>query len=111
MDAWVERELGDSDFPDQRLKTRLGKLLGDLRRRIGSSHDDPAPLLDAQACVVHAEEDALILFHDLAPRRWVRRSTGCAIRVGGRSSITPCRSWAQPGVAASRRSRMSLTPP
>jgi hypothetical protein len=37
MDAWVERELADSDFPDQRLKTRLGKLLGDLGQRIGST--------------------------------------------------------------------------
>lgn len=37
MDAWVEHELGDSDFPDQRLKTRLGKLLGDLGRRIGGT--------------------------------------------------------------------------
>ena len=36
MDAWVERELGD-DFPDQRLKARLGKLLGDLGRRIGGT--------------------------------------------------------------------------
>src|SRR5262245_38233269 len=36
MDAWVERELG-GDFPDQRLKTRLGKLLGDLGRRIGET--------------------------------------------------------------------------
>ncbi|MBM3980433.1 MAG: hypothetical protein FJ304_09120 [Planctomycetes bacterium] len=37
MDAWVERELGDSAFPDRRLKTRLGKLLGDLGRRIGGT--------------------------------------------------------------------------
>lgn len=37
MDAWVERELGDRDFPDRRLKTRLGKLLGDLGQRIGST--------------------------------------------------------------------------
>lgn len=37
MDAWVAHELGDRDFPDQRLKTRLGKLLGDLGRRIGST--------------------------------------------------------------------------
>src|SRR5688572_22958352 len=36
MDAWVERELG-GDFPDQRLKARLGKLLGDLGRRIGGT--------------------------------------------------------------------------
>ena len=36
MDAWVERELGGA-FPDQRLKARLGKLLGDLGRRIGST--------------------------------------------------------------------------
>ena len=36
MDPWVERELGD-DFPDQRLKARLGKLLGDWGRRIGGT--------------------------------------------------------------------------
>jgi Transposase DNA-binding/Transposase DDE domain len=36
MDAWVERELG-SEFPDRRLKTRLGKLLGDLSQRIGGT--------------------------------------------------------------------------
>lgn len=37
MDAWVDRELGDGDFPDLRLKARLGKLLGDLGRRIGGT--------------------------------------------------------------------------
>src|SRR5262245_58815190 len=37
MDAWVERELADGEFPDQRLKTRLGRLLGDLGQRIGGS--------------------------------------------------------------------------
>jgi hypothetical protein len=37
MDAWVERELGNSEFPDRRLKVRFGKLLGDLGRRIGST--------------------------------------------------------------------------
>jgi hypothetical protein len=36
-DAWVERELDGGEFPDQRLETRLGKLLGDLGRRIGES--------------------------------------------------------------------------
>src|SRR3954465_6303600 len=36
MDTWVERELGD-EFPDRRLKARLGKLLGDLGRRIGGT--------------------------------------------------------------------------
>ena len=45
MDAWVERELAGCHFPDQRLKTRLGKLLGDLgatdRRRSGA--DWPSP--------------------------------------------------------------------
>src|SRR4051812_17252323 len=34
MDAWVDRELG-GEFPDMRLKARLGKILGDLGRRIG----------------------------------------------------------------------------
>src|SRR3954452_9635230 len=37
MDAWVDRELGDGDFPDLRLKARLGKLLGDLGRRVGGT--------------------------------------------------------------------------
>src|SRR4051795_6411614 len=37
MDAWVNRELGDGSFPDRRLKARLGKLLGDLGRRIGGT--------------------------------------------------------------------------
>jgi hypothetical protein len=37
MDVWVERELDGCDFPDQRLKARLGKLLGDLGRRIGGT--------------------------------------------------------------------------
>lgn len=37
MDAWVERELADGEFPDPRLKARLGRLLGDLGRRIGGT--------------------------------------------------------------------------
>jgi hypothetical protein len=37
VDVWVERELDGGEFPDQRLKTRLGKLLGDLGRRIGAT--------------------------------------------------------------------------
>jgi hypothetical protein len=37
MDVWVERELDGCAFPDRRLKARLGKLLGDLGRRIGGT--------------------------------------------------------------------------
>jgi hypothetical protein len=37
MDVWVERELDGCEFPDRRLKARLGKLLGDLGRRIGGT--------------------------------------------------------------------------
>jgi hypothetical protein len=37
VDVWVERELDGCAFPDQRLKARLGKLLGDLGRRIGGT--------------------------------------------------------------------------
>src|SRR5438874_2808135 len=37
MDVWVERELDGCEFPDRRLKDRLGKLLGDLGRRIGGT--------------------------------------------------------------------------
>lgn len=44
MDAWVERELAAGEFPDERLKTRLGQLLGDLGTRIG--HTLPAACQD-----------------------------------------------------------------
>ena len=37
MDAWVEHELAGGTFPDPRLKTRLGRLLGDLGERIGGT--------------------------------------------------------------------------
>src|SRR3954471_19500695 len=37
MDSWVERELDGCAFPDRRLKARLGKLLGDIGRRIGGT--------------------------------------------------------------------------
>ncbi|HJZ53795.1 MAG TPA: transposase DNA-binding-containing protein [Gemmataceae bacterium] len=37
MDVWVERELVGGAFPDQRLKARLGKLLGDFGRRVGGA--------------------------------------------------------------------------
>src|SRR5262245_46297741 len=37
MDGWVERELGGAEFPDQRLKARLGRILADLGRRIGAT--------------------------------------------------------------------------
>ena len=37
MDVWVEHEVEGGEFPDQRLKSRLGKLLGELGRRIGNT--------------------------------------------------------------------------
>ena len=37
MDVWVERELVECEFPDQRLRTRLGKLIGDLSQQIGTT--------------------------------------------------------------------------
>jgi hypothetical protein len=37
MDAWVEHELVAGEFPDGRLKARLGRLLGDLGQRIGET--------------------------------------------------------------------------
>ena len=37
MDVWVDRELDGVEFPDQRLKTRLAKILGDLGRKIGET--------------------------------------------------------------------------
>lgn len=37
MEVWVEQELDGVEFPDSRLKTRLGKILGDLGQRVGDS--------------------------------------------------------------------------
>jgi len=37
MDVWVEREIEGCEFPDQRLKTRFGKLLGQLGEKIGAA--------------------------------------------------------------------------
>src|SRR5215207_7356145 len=37
MDVWVERELAGGDFPDPRLKARLGRLLGDFGQRVGAT--------------------------------------------------------------------------
>ncbi|REJ88240.1 MAG: transposase, partial [Planctomycetota bacterium] len=37
MEVWVEREIEGCEFPDQRLKTRFGKLLGQLGAKIGES--------------------------------------------------------------------------
>ncbi|PQO28952.1 IS4 family transposase [Blastopirellula marina] len=37
MDAWVEREVEACEFPDRRLKSRLGILMTELGRKIGGS--------------------------------------------------------------------------
>jgi hypothetical protein len=37
MDVWVERELGGGEFPDQRLKARLGALLTAFGQRVGGT--------------------------------------------------------------------------
>jgi hypothetical protein len=37
MDVWAERELDAGEFPDQRLKTRLGRLLSDFGQRVGGT--------------------------------------------------------------------------
>jgi hypothetical protein len=37
MDVWVERELEGGDFPDPRLRARLGRLLGDFGQRVGGT--------------------------------------------------------------------------
>ena len=37
MESWVAHELAGGTFPDARLKTRLGRLLGDLGDRIGGT--------------------------------------------------------------------------
>jgi hypothetical protein len=82
MDTWVERELGDSDFPDQRLKTRLGKLLGDLGRRIGST----VPL----ACQDWAATKAAYRFFD-------NQRVDEGVILGGHFAATAQRFAATPG--------------
>ncbi|MDA0836106.1 MAG: IS4 family transposase [Planctomycetota bacterium] len=37
MDVWVERELHGCNFPDERLKSRLGELLNQLGQKIGDT--------------------------------------------------------------------------
>lgn len=37
MEGWVEREMEACEFPDQRLKARFGKLLGQLGEKIGAA--------------------------------------------------------------------------
>lgn len=37
MDAWVEAEVVQSEFPDERLKHRFGKLLSSLGKKIGDT--------------------------------------------------------------------------
>lgn len=37
MEGWVGRELAGCEFPDQRLKSRMGRLLGRLGEKIGNS--------------------------------------------------------------------------
>jgi Transposase DNA-binding/Transposase Tn5 dimerisation domain len=37
MEGWVEREIAGCEFPDERLKTRFGKLLGELSEKIGAA--------------------------------------------------------------------------
>ncbi len=37
MDVWVRRELAGCEFPDQRLKTRLGKLMTDLGNTVDAT--------------------------------------------------------------------------
>ncbi len=37
MDVWVEQEIAECAFPDQRLKTRLGQLLSRLGQKIGAT--------------------------------------------------------------------------
>lgn len=37
MDGWVEREMEGCEFPDQRLKTRFGKVLSQLSDKVGAA--------------------------------------------------------------------------
>ncbi|REJ67202.1 MAG: hypothetical protein DWQ31_11960 [Planctomycetota bacterium] len=37
MEVWVEQEIEGCEFPDQRLKRRFGKLLGQLGEKIGAA--------------------------------------------------------------------------
>lgn len=82
MDAWVERELDGGLLPDRRLKSRLGKLLGDFGRRVGGTV--PA------ACQDWAATKAAYRFFDNP------RVTPDAI-LGGHFAATAARFAATPG--------------
>src|SRR6478672_7146590 len=79
---WVDRELNGGAFPDQRLKGRLGKLLGDLGQRIG----DTIPM----ACQDWAATKAAYRFFD-NPR------VDEAVILAGHFAATQVRFTATPG--------------
>ena len=59
MDVWVERELEGCEFPDKRLKSRLGKVLGELGERIGADAPDRVPGLGRdQGCLSVLQQPA-----------------------------------------------------
>jgi hypothetical protein len=82
MGAWVEHELKGCHFPDQRLKTRLGKLLSDLGQHVGRT----VPL----ACQDWAATKAAYRFFD-------NERVDESIILGGHFAATTERVTATPG--------------
>jgi hypothetical protein len=82
MDAWVEQEVAGTVLPDQRLATRLGRLLADFADRVGGT----VPM----ACQDWAAAKAAYRFFDNP------RVTDRAI-LGGHFAATAGRSAATPG--------------
>jgi hypothetical protein len=80
MDAWVERELAAAELPDERLKARLGRLLGDLGARIG--HTPPAACQDWAATKAayrffdnpQVDEAAILVLHDTTEFSFTRNT-------------------------------------
>ncbi len=85
MDAWVERELAAAEFPDERLKSRLGQLLGDLGARIG--HTLPAACQDWAATKAayrffdnpRVDEDTILGGHTAATTARFAATTGTVL--------------------------------
>ena len=69
MDAWVDRELDGGEFPDRWLRPRLGKILGDLGRRVGGTL--PAACQD-WAAMTHSTSGAIAMGSE--PERWLPRA-------------------------------------
>lgn len=95
MDAWVERELARVEFADERLKARLGRLLGDLGERIGGTV--PMACRDWAATKAayrffdnpRVDEGAILGGHMAATTARFAATTGTVLVLHGNRTVNP----------------------